>query len=146
MLVQQRLLPLEGCKPTSMQECMQELPRKRTRTGRELLVIEQLLEETGQPVGRGLSKQSMDKPTLRSGTKKILDMFLNLPSHASWNPGGRLKSERHRADEARKRENEAKMSEMSREGTPPWIHDRYEACDVETLHLVRMIWSTGWTG
>ena len=44
-----------------------------------------------------------------------------------------MKSERRRADEARKRENEAKMSEMSREGTPPWIHDRYEASDVESI-------------
>ena len=41
-----------------------------------------------------------------------------------------MKSERRRADEARKRENEAKMSEMSGEGALPWIHDRYEACDV----------------
>ena len=47
--------------------------------------------------------------------------------------GGHSKSERRRADEARKRENEAKMSEMSREGTPPWIHDQYKRSDVESV-------------
>ena len=47
--------------------------------------------------------------------------------------GGHLKSKRRRADEARKRENEAKMSEMSREGTPPWVHDQYPASDVESV-------------
>ena len=44
-----------------------------------------------------------------------------------------MKSERRRADEARKRENQAKMPEMSREGIPLWIHDRYEASDVESI-------------
>ena len=42
------------------------------------------LEETGQQAGKGLGDQSMDKPTLRSGIKKILEISLNLKSHASW--------------------------------------------------------------
>ena len=47
--------------------------------------------------------------------------------------GGHVKSERRRADEARKKENEAKMPEMSREGAPPWIQDKYEASEVESV-------------
>ena len=43
--------------------------------------------------------------------------------------GGHLRSERRREDEARKRENEAKMSDMSRDKTPPWVHDKYDASD-----------------
>ena len=68
-----------------MLEYIEELPRKPTKTGRELPVIEPPLAETEQPVGRSLNEQLMDKPTLRSGTKKILEMFLNLPRHESWN-------------------------------------------------------------
>ena len=47
--------------------------------------------------------------------------------------GGHLKSERRRQHEARKRENEAKMSEMSGERTPPWVHGRYEKSDTESV-------------
>ena len=53
--------------------------------------------------------------------------------------GGHLKSERRRVDEARITENEAKMPEMSREGTPPWIHDGYEHLMLKALHQVMMI-------
>ena len=62
--------------------------------------------------------------------------------------GGFLRSERRRQDEARKKENEAKMSEMSGERTPPWVHDRYDS--MRSLRLkalqpqVKMILSTGW--
>ena len=47
--------------------------------------------------------------------------------------GGHLRSERRRANEARKKDNEAKMSDMSRDKTPPWIHDRYEASGDESI-------------
>ena len=44
-----------------------------------------------------------------------------------------MRSERRREDEARKGENKAKMSEMSGERTPPWVHDRYEKSDTESV-------------
>ena len=69
-----------------MQECIQELPRRQKKTGKELQVIEQPLEERGLLVGKGMSMQSMAKRTLRSGIRKILEMFLNLPRRVSWNP------------------------------------------------------------
>ena len=54
--------------------------------------------------------------------KEDLEMFLNLPKPRKLEPkrhrGGHLRSERRRADQARKRENKAKMSEMSRERHP----------------------------
>ena len=46
---------------------------------------------------------------------------------------GYLRSERRRQDEARKKENEAKMSEMSGERTPLWVHDRYEKSETESV-------------
>ena len=46
--------------------------------------------------------------------------------------GGHHRSERRRQDEARKKENLAKMSEMKGERTPPWVHDRYENPKSET--------------
>ena len=68
-----------------MLEYIQELPRKPTKTGRELPVIEHPLAETEQPIGRNMNEQHMDKPILRSGTKTMLEMFLNFPSHENWN-------------------------------------------------------------
>ena len=63
--------------------------------------------------------------------------FQNLPSLESWNPNvieeGYLRSERRRQDKATKKENEAKMSEMSGERTPPWVHDRYEKSETESV-------------
>ena len=47
--------------------------------------------------------------------------------------GGYLRSERRRQDEGRKKENEAKMSEMNGERTPPWVHDRYEKSETESV-------------
>ena len=85
MLLQHRLHPLEDSKLTLMLEYIQELPRKPTKTGRELPVIEHPSAETGRPVGRSLNEQRVDKPILRSGTNMMLEMFLNLPSHESWN-------------------------------------------------------------
>ena len=85
MLLHHRLYPPEDYKLTPTHEYIQELPRQQIRTGRELPVIEQPLAETEQPVGRSLNEQRMDKLALRSGTKKMLEMFLNLTSHASWN-------------------------------------------------------------
>ena len=46
--------------------------------------------------------------------------------------GGHHRSERRRQDEARKKENLAKMSEMKGERTPPWVHDRYEKSETES--------------
>ena len=133
MLVQHRLLPLEGCKPTMMQEYIQELPRKQTRTGRELPVIELPLEE------RTASWKRFERTTHGQANPEKWDRedpgdTPELPKPRKLEPerhrGGHVKSERCRADEARKRENEAKMSEMSREGTPPWVHDRYAICSI----------------
>ena len=110
-----------------MQECIQELPRRPAKTGKELPVIEQPLEEAGLPAGKGWNKQSMDKPSLDKWDKDDLGDVPEPPKPRKLEPkrhrGGHLKSERRSADEARKRENEVKMSEMSREGTPPRIHD-----------------------
>ena len=46
--------------------------------------------------------------------------------------GGHHRSERRRADEARKKANEEKMKEMSKEGIPKWIHDKFEISSEET--------------
>jgi len=46
--------------------------------------------------------------------------------------GGHHRSERRRADEARKKANEDKMKEMSKEGIPQWIHDKFEISSEET--------------
>ena len=46
--------------------------------------------------------------------------------------GGHHRSERRRADEARKKANEGKMKEMSKEGIPQWIHDKFEISSEET--------------
>ena len=46
--------------------------------------------------------------------------------------GGHHRSERRRADEARKKANEDKMKEMSKEGIPKWIHDKFEISSEET--------------
>ena len=46
--------------------------------------------------------------------------------------GGHHRSERRRADEARKKANEDKMKEMSKEGIPEWIHDKFETSSEET--------------
>ena len=69
-----------------MQECIQELPERLRKTGEELPVTEQPLEERGLQVGKGLGMQSMTKKTLTSGIRMTLEMFLNLPSRASRNP------------------------------------------------------------
>ena len=47
--------------------------------------------------------------------------------------GGRHRSERRRADEARKKANEDKMKEMSKEGIPKWIHDKFEISSEESV-------------
>ena len=47
--------------------------------------------------------------------------------------GGHHRSERRRQDEARKKENLARMSEMKGERTPPWVHDRYEKSETESV-------------
>ena len=69
-----------------MQECIQELPRRPTRTGKELPVTERPLEETGLPVGKGLNMQSMAKRILTSGIKMTWEISQNLPSLESWKP------------------------------------------------------------
>ena len=46
--------------------------------------------------------------------------------------GGHHRSERRKADEARKKANEDKMKEMSKEGIPQWIHDKFEISSEET--------------
>ena len=47
--------------------------------------------------------------------------------------GGHHKSERRRADEARKKANKEKMKEMSQDEIPQWIHDKYEISSEESI-------------
>ena len=47
--------------------------------------------------------------------------------------GGPHKSERRRADEARKKANKEKMKEMSQDEIPQWIHDKYEISSEESI-------------
>ena len=103
----------------------------------ELPALEHPLAETEQPVGKNLNEQRMDKPILRSGTKTMLGDVPEPPKPRKLEPkrhrGGHHRSERRRQDEARKGENEAKMSDMSQDKTPPWIQNRYEASADESI-------------
>ena len=65
---------------------MQERPRRPTRTGNELQVTEQLLEEIELQVGKGLNMQFMAKMIQTNGIEMTWEISLNLPSLASWNP------------------------------------------------------------
>ena len=47
--------------------------------------------------------------------------------------GGHHKSERRRADEARKKANKEKMKEMSQDEIPQWIHDKCEISSEESI-------------
>ena len=47
--------------------------------------------------------------------------------------GGHHKSERRRADEARKKANKEKMKEMSQDEIPQWIHDKCEVSSEESI-------------
>ena len=47
--------------------------------------------------------------------------------------GGHHRSERRRADEARKKANKEKMKELSKEGIPQWIHDKCEISSEESI-------------
>ena len=93
------------------------------------------LEETMSMGGSGDSQASNQvSQTLKELGKRTLIWFYPKPRklEPKRHRGGHHRSERRRQDEARKKENLAKMSEMKGERTPPWVHDRYEKSETRS--------------
>ena len=94
------------------------------------------LEETMSMGGSGDSQASnqVSLKTLKELGKRTLIWFYPKPRklEPKRHRGGHHRSERRRQDEARKKENLAKMSEMKGERTPPWVHDRYEKSETRS--------------
>ena len=94
------------------------------------------LEETMSMGGSGDSQASnqVSLQTLKELGKRTLIWFYPKPRklEPKRHRGGHHRSERRRQDEARKKENLAKMSEMQGERTPPWVHDRYERSETQS--------------
>ena len=135
MLLQHRLHPLVGCKPTLMLEYIQELPRRRRRTGQR--AASHRAATAGQ---RASSFKRYELATFGQADpdKWDKDDMGDLPEppkarklEPKRHRGGR--HDRRRADEARKKANKEKMKEMSKDEVPQWIHDKCEISSEESI-------------